>query len=163
MVKTLSIPGLGVSGYFRGTEPLAGGEWAFIPSGSNWEFYVYNDVLGWVLEASQGCLIINDGVIKSYDQFPDTLSVDGDPVYELFRVNLCFWAGEQVTEDDTFIVHLEYVLSPYPGVDFYGNPFPTKPFWLFTYGVGSLDQQFAKDDPQDGPVGTYGMGAITVS
>lgn len=141
--------------------------------GSTWLFSVSSpeDLTG---QSNGQCLISDytaEGPSGPYittveDEFPDTLNVDGDPPYDLFRLTPCLWEGTASTEGGDVVVTLEYIsdFAAWVGlVDFFGNPFPTKPFWLFTFGVGSLDQWFVKDDPQNGPTGTYGMGAITVS
>lgn len=133
----------------------------------NWLVSSYLEGEDPVVFTSNPCLIADDG--SSYrveDEFPDTLTTNTDPTTELFRVNPCFWAGTYIEEDlDEFIIHLQYVTEAptSPPVDFYGNPWPTKPFWMYIFGVGTLEQYFAKDDPQNGPQGTYGMGVITVS
>ncbi len=148
------------------------------PDGSEFTIFTNADVDAWQLaQALSGedpvvfttsvCLIFDTaGAYQVEDEFPDPLNseFEGTP-YELHRNTLCYWSGTVIHEGDEYVSDIYYMdeAPAFPPTDFYGNPWPTKPFWMFILGVGTLDQFFAKDDPQDSPTGTYGSGAITVT
>jgi hypothetical protein len=115
------------------------------------------------------CLVAtNSAGVEFEDAFSDTLTADNgtDDPFSMLRESTCLWAGTLVTiEEEEYFCTLEYrnEAPVSPALDSLGNPWPTKPFWMFVLGVGTLEQYFAKADPQDSPTGNYGSGAITVS
>lgn len=115
------------------------------------------------------CLFVTlfSAITEIREDYPETLTLTDASIpatCDLNRVDLCCWEGtlEYVNEFEEPVsvpVRLCYHATD-PAQEIFPDGWPGKPCWLLRYGDAGL---YMKEDPQNGPVGTYGFGGLTVA